>query len=80
MTVQDLVGLTVGKAAERLSFRQKGFRVFILQSPDDNTGFPLCSEFTLSKVLHDRPEIADFKIAAAEDYFGEWIIRIKEAS
>ena len=53
-----------------------GFRFFRLQAPDDTVGVQIVQDPTVRSAIERRPSIADSWIVYAEDYYGEYILRI----
>ena len=54
-----------------------GFRIFRLQGAEDNTGIHILDDFTVWSACDRVPSIADSWIISAEDYYGQFILRIR---
>lgn len=73
-------GLTLGYAARTTPLKRAGYRIFILDGKKDDTGRLAASGYELRQILWAHPELKRCRVVKVEDYFGETILRVKEAT
>lgn len=75
---QRFLGKTLKEIAAKSDPNFKGFVVFILKDNQDDTGWRVESCFHIRHFLQKHPEMANYKVKIANDYYGETILRVKE--
>lgn len=75
---QRFLGKTLKEIAAKSDPNFKGFVVFILKDDQDDTGRRVESCFHIRHFLQKHPEMANYKVKIANDYYGETILRVKE--
>lgn len=78
--MRKIEGLTLGFVARILPMKRAGYRVFILDGRKDDTGRLAASGYELRQILWAHPELKRCRVAMAEDYYGETILRVLGAS
>ena len=73
-------GKTLGYVAGYFGFRAKGWRVYTLADENDDTGTRASEDYDLRRMLRDRPELKECRVAAAEDYYGMLLLRVRRES
>jgi hypothetical protein len=71
-------GKTLMYAARALGFRQKGYRVYILQDEEDRIGRRAAEDYELKRILRIHPEFKHFRVISAEEYYGIQIFRVRQ--
>lgn len=54
----------------------RGFSIFRLQGPEDNTGIHIVDDPTISSALSRVPTLKDAYVWYAEDYYGTFVLRV----
>jgi len=75
--MKQFEGKTLGYMARRSGFRLKGYRVYVLQDPEDQNGVRIGEEYELGRILQEHPELRRSRIVRIEDYFGLTILRVR---
>lgn len=77
--MKRMTGYSLGYAARSCGLRQKGYRIYLLQGEDDQTGVLIADGYDLKSILRLKPELRRCRIELEEDYYGIVILRVREA-
>ena len=78
MHEQRFIGKTLKEIAAKSDLNFKGYVVFVLENDQDDTGRRVGQCFHIRHFLQKHPEMANYKVKIAYDYYGETILRVKE--
>lgn len=76
MKTENYVGNLLKSLAKCSGIHRGGYRVFLLDGKDDDTGKLIAADFSVRGILRQHPELSGAKVKYAKDYCGEIILRV----